>query len=214
MGSTSSPGIAEDAYCKNCGEQCFPNNEFCCQSCHIQYRFSGGLPASLSSAPPEDSTTPPSEPVSEPFVSSRPCNPPPAAPEPRQGHVRVGAVDMEVRIVDPDTGGQKGQKAERFDLIPPGALEELARVYGQGNDKKYDDWNWLKGYRWSLSLGAAGRHIAKFMLGQSRDAKSGCHHLAHAAWHCFTLMTFESESLGTDDRMFQVLAKLAKGAAK
>ena len=40
----------------------------------------------------------------------------------------------EVRITSP-TGGQKGQKIERFDLIPIKPLTGLARVYGKGAAK-------------------------------------------------------------------------------
>ncbi len=105
----------------------------------------------------------------------------------------------EVRIVDPKTGGEKGQKAERFDLLPYDALEEVARVYGIGA-RKYADDNWLKGYAWRLSLGALMRHVARFMLGEDRDPETGCLHLAHAAWHCLTVITFFMRGLGTDDR--------------
>lgn len=105
----------------------------------------------------------------------------------------------EVCITDPVTGAQKGQKQERFDLLPWDALEEVARVYGFGATK-YEDWNWLKGYRWSLSFGALVRHVARAILGEDRDPESGCLHLAHAAWHCLTLITFLMRGLGMDDR--------------
>ncbi len=105
----------------------------------------------------------------------------------------------EVRITDPVTGGEKGQKPERFDLIPFDALEEVARVYGVGA-QKYSDDNWLKGYAWRLSAGALLRHVARFMIGEDRDPETGCLHLAHAAWHCLTLLTFAMRGLGTDDR--------------
>lgn len=105
----------------------------------------------------------------------------------------------EIRVTDPTTGGQKGQKLERFDLFPFDALEELARVYGIGA-KKYADDNWLKGYRWRLSAGALLRHVARFMLGEDIDPETGCLHLAHAAWHCLTLIVFYKRRLGTDDR--------------
>jgi hypothetical protein len=49
----------------------------------------------------------------------------------------------EVRVVDPITGGMKGSKPERFDLLPWPALEEVARVYAFGATK-YDDHNWHK----------------------------------------------------------------------
>ena len=40
----------------------------------------------------------------------------------------------EVRVTDPETGGQKGQKPARFDLIPP-AIWEVAELYGKGAAK-------------------------------------------------------------------------------
>jgi hypothetical protein len=105
----------------------------------------------------------------------------------------------EVRVTDPKTGGQKGSKPERFDLIPWDAMEEVSRVYAFGA-QKYDDHNWLKGYKWSLSFAALFRHVAKAMLGEDRDPESGLLHLAHAAFHCLALITFVIRELGTDDR--------------
>lgn len=105
----------------------------------------------------------------------------------------------EVVVTDPKTGGKKGQKDERFDLLPFDALEEVARVYGMGA-KKYEPDNWLKGYSWRLSLGALLRHVGRWAIGEDRDLESGLHHLAHAAWHCLTLITFDRRRLGTDDR--------------
>ena len=105
----------------------------------------------------------------------------------------------EVRLTDPVTGGQKGVKEERYDLLPFDALDEVTRVYAAGA-RKYADDNWLKGYSWRLSLGALLRHISKFMCGEDFDPETGCHHMAHAAWHCLTILTFYLRDLGTDDR--------------
>jgi hypothetical protein len=105
----------------------------------------------------------------------------------------------EVRVKDPQTGGEKGQKIERFDLIPMDALSEVATVYGIGA-KKYEEWNWAKGYRWSLSLGALLRHIALWAVGIDKDKETGLPHMAHACWHTLTLLAFASRGLGTDDR--------------
>lgn len=107
-------------------------------------------------------------------------------------------VQGEVRVTDPVTGGQKGQKFERFDLIPADALTEEARVYGFGA-AKYADNNWLKGYKYSLSLAALFRHLVLWTMGQSHDKESGLHHLMHVKWHCNTLFVFETRKLGTDD---------------
>lgn len=106
-------------------------------------------------------------------------------------------MSTEVRIMS-ETGGQKGQKIERFDLIPIKPLTGLARVYGKGAAKYADD-NYRKGYAWRLSFGAMLRHINLWAAGQSYDEETGEHHLLHAAWHCFTLFIFETEKLGTDD---------------
>jgi hypothetical protein len=109
----------------------------------------------------------------------------------------------EVRVVNA-TGGAKGVRLERFDLIPVEPLEELARVYGYGVSKyptqPGDVDNWRKGYSWKLTFGAMMRHAWKFWRGESIDPESGRHHLAMSAWHCFTLMWFEKHHPQLDDR--------------
>ena len=105
----------------------------------------------------------------------------------------------EVRIVDKGTGGEKGQKDVRLHGIPWEALSELGRVYAFG-EQKYDDYNFRKGYQWSLSYDALQRHLGAYWNGEDRDAESSLHHLAHAAWHCFTLLLFALTERGTDDR--------------
>lgn len=105
----------------------------------------------------------------------------------------------EVRVTDPKTGGQKGSKDERYDLFPFDALDEIARVFGVGA-RKYEPWNWLRGYAWSLSLASLLRHVSRFAQGEDRDPETGCLHLAHAAWHCLVLIVFYLRGLGTDDR--------------
>jgi hypothetical protein len=137
-----------------------------------------------------------------------------AAKDHQQAKARAQA--GEVRITDP-SGGQKGQKLERFDLIPFDILTGLARLYGRGA-VKYDDDNYRKGYRWRLSLGALMRHVSAWACGKSYDTvdgmkggpieldeqgrpvQTGEHHLICATWHCFTLIVFETHKIGTDDR--------------
>lgn len=106
--------------------------------------------------------------------------------------------------VTSETGGQKGRKPARMDLIPPGPLLELSKVYGFGATK-YDDHNYIKGYDWSLSYGAMQRHLMAWLSGEDVDPESGRLHLGHAAWHCFCLMVFYQEGLGTDDRVFHAI---------
>ena len=104
----------------------------------------------------------------------------------------------EVRITSP-TGGQKGRKLARFDLIPQGALWKVAELYGKGAEK-YDDWNWRKGYAWSLSIGALMRHLSLFLQGEDYDKETGCHHLTAVVFHAMTLLTFAEEHPEFDDR--------------
>lgn len=105
----------------------------------------------------------------------------------------------EVRYTDPDTGGQKGQKPEQMSLVPVEALSAVARVYAFGA-AKYDRDNWRKGYPWHFSYDACLRHLMAFWNGEDTDPESGEHHLAHAAFHLFTLITFSSTGAGSDDR--------------
>ncbi len=111
----------------------------------------------------------------------------------------VPTTSTEVRITDPNTGGEKGSKLARFDLIPIRALWLLAEVYGRGA-RKYADRNWEKGYAWGLSIAALERHLNAWKGGESIDEETGAYHLAQVAWHAFTLLTFSLLGLGTDDR--------------
>jgi hypothetical protein len=105
----------------------------------------------------------------------------------------------ERRITNENTGGQKGQKTARFDLIPTGALWEVAELYGKGAEK-YDDRNWELGYDWNLSYAAMQRHAQLFWAGEDRDPETGCHHLASVVFHCMALMTFAETYTEGDNR--------------
>ena len=132
----------------------------------------------------------------------------------------------EVRTTS-STGGQKGTKRARFDLIPTGPLKELAEHYGRGA-LKYDDNQWRKGYEWSKSYAAKQRHDNAFWAGYDYDVCSndpegcsfvtaegeeyvpvepdtcynhtGSHHMAASAWHAFCLLEFKDRYPEHDDR--------------
>jgi hypothetical protein len=108
------------------------------------------------------------------------------------------SVSGEVRVVDPLTGGEKGSKIERFDLIPEEMESALARHYGVGATK-YADRNWERGYKWGLSYSALRRHLAAWVRGESYDPETGSHHLVAVIWHATALLVFELRGLGTDD---------------
>ena len=125
------------------------------------------------------------------------------------------------------TGGEKGVKLGRFDLIPVGPLTELAEHYGVGASK-YANHQWRRGYEWSKSYAALLRHLTAFWDGYDYDVCSndpdgcshvdqdgnpfvavrenacfnhtGSHHLAAVAWHAFCLLEFKDKFPEHDDR--------------
>lgn len=104
----------------------------------------------------------------------------------------------EHRVVDPVTGGEKGQKINRYDLIPPEFEDALAMHYGAGA-QKYADRNWERGYAWGLSLRACRSHLNLWQRGERSDPETGTHHLICAIWHLVSLYMFDLYTLGTDD---------------
>jgi hypothetical protein len=105
----------------------------------------------------------------------------------------------EVRVRNEVTGGEKGSKEERFDLIPPEPVRMLARVFGKGA-AKYAEYNWAKGYNWGLSYAALQRHLHAFWSGEYLDPETGLPHLAHACWHTMVLQEFHDHHKALDDR--------------
>ena len=73
----------------------------------------------------------------------------------------------EVRTTS-ETGGMKGVKLERFDLIPVGPLWDLATLYGRGA-AKYVEHKFRKGSEWSKSYSALQRHANAWARGESWD---------------------------------------------
>lgn len=105
----------------------------------------------------------------------------------------------EERVTDPETGGEKGEKAEKFGLMPSGPLMEVAKVFGFGAGK-YAPRNWEKGYSWRRSYDALQRHLWQFWGGEDIDPESGVSHLAHAVFHCLALMEWSKTHPEKDDR--------------
>ena len=105
----------------------------------------------------------------------------------------------ERRVVNEKTGGAKGQKDAQLGAIDPLSLLELAKVAGYGTDK-YERYNFLKGYNWSLSFDALCRHAFAFWAGEDMDPESGLPHMAHAAFHCLALVAYQRCNIDLDDR--------------
>ena len=117
-----------------------------------------------------------------------------------------GVTQGEERITNEKTGGQKGRKPQRMELLPFDVLmEHVAPLYAFGASK-YADHNYRKGYDWSLSFGAMMRHATQFWHGEEADEETGCAHLASVVFHALALLLFAKEHPELDDRPHRVLA--------
>lgn len=87
----------------------------------------------------------------------------------------------------------------RFDLLPTEVVIELARAYSMGAIK-YGDNNYRKGMAWNRCVRSAFSHFYKWLSGKAIDEETGCHHLALAAWNLLTLLYYEINKVGTDNR--------------
>lgn len=114
-------------------------------------------------------------------------------------YVKRTTHDGEVIVVDPKTGGKKGSKLQRTDLLPTDSLLKIAEHYGRGA-LKYEARNWEKGYAWSLSYAALLRHLFAWWGGEDIDPETGSSHMVAVGWHALALIAFENREVGTDDR--------------
>lgn len=87
----------------------------------------------------------------------------------------------------------------RLGLIAPDFVEVVGRVLTFGA-KKYADWNWVKGAKWSRFYDSALRHINAWGSGETLDDETGLPHLAHAACCLMFLIVYHKRGLGVDDR--------------
>lgn len=104
----------------------------------------------------------------------------------------------EVRMTS-ETGGSKGVKEARYDLLPAGPLNTVATLYGRGA-KKYAENNWRLGYPWAYSFAALQRHAWGFWNGEDVDEETGLPHMASVVFHAFTLLEFMETHRRFDNR--------------
>lgn len=100
----------------------------------------------------------------------------------------------------------------RMELLPPKAMEEVAKVLTVGA-KKYSDYNWRKGFDWTRLIGAAYRHLSAFSAGEDKDPETGLSHIAHAACCLMFLVEHETVGFGRDDRYKDEDSKTTQEAA-
>lgn len=99
------------------------------------------------------------------------------------------------RKICQDGGGLRYNDGKcRVELIPPEWSWALGMVLTRGAIK-YADRNWERGMSWAYMMGSTTRHLLKFMIGERYDKESGNHHLAHAAWNCLGMMSYDVRGL-------------------
>lgn len=118
-------------------------------------------------------------------------------------HISESATEEEKKAALGVGGARFNEGKVRFDLMPPDALWELAKVYTFGA-RKYKDRNWEKGMVWGICFAAAMRHLWKWWRGERNDPESGLHHLAHAAWNCMAALSYELRGMTQHDDRFRI----------
>lgn len=77
-----------------------------------------------------------------------------------------------------DKGLRFNEGKIRLDLLPPFAIQEVAKVFTMGANK-YAERNWERGMAWSKVLASLERHILAYKQGEDYDPESGQLHAAH-----------------------------------
>lgn len=102
--------------------------------------------------------------------------------------------DMKEEVITKETL-QSGYKADngkaRFSLIPPIFLKALADLFAMGA-RKYSDWNWFLGMKYSRVYDAMLRHANAWANGETNDPVDGQHHLISVAWNACVLFVYDS----------------------
>lgn len=102
------------------------------------------------------------------------------------------------QTVDPRTQNLK----PLFQLIPPIALEELAKVYTMGA-QKYRPRGWEQGISFMDMYGSLLRHANLWRNGQDNDWESSLHHMAHVAFWALAIIQLTFTRPTFDDREAQ-----------
>lgn len=79
------------------------------------------------------------------------------------------------------------------------ALADAARVFDYGR-KKYAEWNWAKGMKWSVAMACAIRHCLAILDGEETDPESGQPHIGHVKCNLLMLLVFAQTYPEGDDR--------------
>lgn len=94
----------------------------------------------------------------------------------------------------------------RYDLLPPFAMEQYAKVMTRGA-VKYPERNWEKGMSWSNVIASLKRHLAEIEKGNDYDEETGLLHSAHVAWNAMALTEYYKTYPQGDDRPHNYLKR-------
>lgn len=101
-----------------------------------------------------------------------------------------------------NTGTKRDAGKNRLELFPFTALTMVGNVLTFGAaEYGADNWRLVKGWR-RRYMGAALRHVFKYMTGEHVDPETGLHHLSHSV--CCLLFVLEQDLLGTEDGDLEV----------
>ena len=103
--------------------------------------------------------------------------------------------------VRPLQGIKFDSEKNRYDLIPPYALDEVAKVLTYGA-RKYSPGNWrFVPEAEQRYFAAAQRHLWAFSRGEENDPESGISHIAHAITSLFFLydLKYANNTRNTQD---------------
>jgi len=96
---------------------------------------------------------------------------------------------MEKRQQSEDKGLRFNEGKLRYDLFPPFAMEELAKVMTYGSNK-YAERNWERGQKWTTVIASLKRHLAALEQGEDFDSESTLLHAAHVLANAAFLTEF------------------------
>lgn len=103
------------------------------------------------------------------------------------------------QVADLSSGTKLDSGKLRHDLLPPDAMNEVARIFTFGAEK-YADRNWEKGMDWGRVYAAQQRHMMAFWGGEMYDPETGMLHTAHATFGTLVLTAYSLRGIGLDSR--------------
>ena len=104
-------------------------------------------------------------------------------------------------LIDINGSGKRFNSGKpRLDLIPPGPMLEVAKVFTIGAEK-YGEFNWLQGMKWTTVLASLERHLNAFKRGEDFDEETGLYHMAHLVTNGLFILQYYNSFPQGDNRI-------------